>query len=150
LRALALTPFAKITGGKGMHVVTAIAGTTKNPPSWDDARAFARAFAEAAARASPARYVATMGKQHRGGKIFIDYLRNARMTTAVAPYSPRARPGATIAMPLAWNDVKKGLDPKSFTVASAAKWLKRADPWKDFARSAGSLETARKKLERVA
>jgi bifunctional non-homologous end joining protein LigD len=147
LAGLSLTPFAKLTGGKGMHVIAPIAGTRNKPPSWDDAKAFAFTFAQTLAHAAPSRYVVTKAKKHRGGKIFVDYLRNTRMATAVAPYSPRARPGATIAMPLAWHEVKPGLDPKAFTIASATKWLQRADPWKNFARAAGSLETAWEKLK---
>ena len=149
LRGVGFTPFVKTTGGKGIHVVVAIAGARAKPVTWDEAKAFALQFSERVARAAPDRYVTNMGKKHRGGKIFLDYLRNARMATAVAPYSPRARPGATVSVPLAWKDLRKGLDPKAFTILTIDKVLKRADPWKDFARSAASLETARKKLERA-
>jgi bifunctional non-homologous end joining protein LigD len=90
-----------------------------------------------------------MSKKQRGGKIFLDYLRNARSATAVGPWSPRARDGATIAVPLTWNQLKKGLDPSQFTILTAAPLLKRADPWKDLAKSSFSLETARKKLDKL-
>ena len=144
-----LTPFVKTTGGKGLHVVTAIAGTRTKPVTWDEAKAFALELAERVAKAAPERYVTNMSKKKRGGKIFLDYLRNGRMATAVAPWSPRARDGATIATPLSWNQLRKGLDPAAFTIASAAQLLKHADPWKDLAASAASLESARKKLRKI-
>jgi len=149
LTTCGLTPFVKTTGGKGIHVVTAIAGTRKNPVTWDDAKSFALELSNLLARAAPERYVTNMSKRQRGGKIFLDYLRNARMATAVAPWSPRAREGATISMPLAWNQLRKNLDPADFTVANGADLLKRADPWKDLAASAGSFENARKKLAKT-
>jgi bifunctional non-homologous end joining protein LigD len=147
--ALALcgfTPFVKTTGGKGIHVVVAIKGTPKNPARWPAAKEFAHALVERVAEAAPERYTTNMSKKQRGGKIFLDYLRNDRMATAVGPWSPRARPGATIATPAAWKDLRKGFDPAAFTLKTAAPLLKRADPWKDIAASAISLESARKKL----
>jgi bifunctional non-homologous end joining protein LigD len=87
-----------------------------------------------------------MSKAKRSGKIFLDYLRNDRMATAIGVWSPRARRGATIATPVAWKDLRKGFDPSAFTIRSAGPLLNRADPWKDLAASAISLETARKKL----
>jgi bifunctional non-homologous end joining protein LigD len=88
-----------------------------------------------------------MSKKQRVRKIFVDYLRNDMSATAVGPWSPRARPGAPIAVPLSWKDVKKGLNPADFSIPIAAGILKRADPWKDLAASAMSLEGARRKLE---
>ena len=149
LCACGLTPFVKTTGGKGIHVVAAIAGTRKNPVTWEDAKSFALELSERIARAAPERYVTNMSKRQRGGKIFLDYLRNGRMATAVAPWSPRIREGATIAAPLGWNQLRKNLDPAAFTIANAADLLKRADPWKDLAASAGSFENARKKLAKA-
>jgi bifunctional non-homologous end joining protein LigD len=144
-----LTPFVKTTGGKGIHVVVAITGTRSKPVTWDEAKSFALAVSEHCATAAPDRYVTNMSKKQRGGKIFLDYLRNGRSATAVAPWSPRARDGATISVPLAWNQLRKGLDPAAFTIESAAPLLKRADPWKDLLSSAGSFETAKKKLEKI-
>jgi len=149
LTACGLTPFVKTTGGKGLHIVVAIKGTPKKPATWPEAKAFALAFAETVARAAPDRYTTNMSKKQRGGKIFLDYLRNDRTATAVGSWSPRARPGATIAMPIPWKDLRKGLNPAEFTLVAAPALVKRADPWKDLATSAASLETARKKLESI-
>jgi bifunctional non-homologous end joining protein LigD len=149
LAAIGFTPFVKTTGGKGIHVVIAIEGTRSKGINWDDAKAFSLKVVELMAAAAPDRYVTNMSKKQRGGKIFLDYLRNARSATAVGPWSPRAREGATIAVPLTWNQIKKGLDPSAFTIPAAVPLLKRADPWKDLAKSGFSLETARKKLEKL-
>jgi len=148
LTACGLKPFVKTTGGKGLHVVVAIKGTPKNPPTWKDAKSFARDICLSLERDHPDRYTTNMAKIKRKGKIFLDYLRNDRTSTAVAPWSPRARPHAAIALPLSWPQVKRGLDPQDYTIANAKTLLKRADPWKDFAKSAVSLEAARKKLDK--
>ncbi len=147
--ACGLTPFVKTTGGKGMHVVVAIKGTPKKPVTWDDAKAFALDVSEKVARAAPDRYVTNMSKKQRVGKIFLDYLRNGRGATAVAPWSPRAREGASIAVPLAWSQLRKDLDPAAFTIAGAAAVLKRPDPWKDLAASAMLLDSVWKKLKKM-
>ena len=146
LSSCGLIPYVKTTGGKGLHVVTAIKGTPKNPLTWQDAKAFARGICVSLERDRRDRYTTNMAKANRNGKIFLDYLRNDRSSTAVAPWSPRARPHATVAFPLSWAQVKYGLDPQNYTVANARTLIKRADPWKDFAKSAVSLESARKKL----
>ena len=148
LEACGLEAFVKTTGGKGLHVVTAIKGTAKKPPTWPEAKEFARALCESVAGDDPSRYTTNMSKKQRGGKIFLDYLRNDRTATAVGPWSPRAREGATIAMPLSWSQIKKGFDPKTFTLEGAAPLLKRADPWKELEKSAGALDAARKRLGR--
>ena len=149
LELCGFTPFVKTTGGKGIHVVVAIKGTPKNPALWADAKDFAHALVDRMADAAPDRYTTNMSKKQRGGKIFLDYLRNDRMATAVGPWSPRARPGAPIATPIAWRDLRKGFDPGAFTIRTALPLLKRADPWKDLAASAIPLDTARKKLARI-
>lgn len=129
LEEIDLQSWVKTTGGKGLHVCVPIRRTL----SWDVAKALTKGLAEALAQRRPERYVATMSKQARKGKIFVDYLRNGRGQTFVAPYSTRAREGATVAMPLAWNDLKEELDPRAFTVATVPALLakRRRDPWAD-------------------
>ena len=141
LSALGLVPFVKTTGGKGLHVVVAV-----KPAEWSEVKSFAKNVALALQTADPSRYTTTISKKARTGKIFVDYLRNDRTSTGVAPYSPRARDGAPVAVPIEWKDVKPGLDPMQFTVAVAAKWMKRSEAWKDLAKSAKALGPAAKKL----
>jgi bifunctional non-homologous end joining protein LigD len=126
LKTLKLESFVKTTGGKGLHVVLPI-----RPTRWDEAKDFARSFAEAMAANQPQRYTASIKKAARGNRIFIDYLRNSREATAVAPYSTRARPGATVSAPLTWEELGKQKSPNFYTVESLPKRLAklRKDPW---------------------
>jgi bifunctional non-homologous end joining protein LigD len=144
LTALGLVPFVKTTGGKGLHVVIAVGGDT----SWSEAKSFAKAVALVMERESPDRYTTTLAKSARRGKIFIDIQRNDRMASSVAPWSPRARDGAPISVPLEWSQVKQGLDPSRFTVATSAPLLRKADPWLSLAKSARAIAPAMKKLTR--
>src|SRR5258706_16228648 len=91
---------------------------------------------------SPGKYLDNMSKSRRVGKIFLDYLRNDRMSTAVAVLSPRARDGAPVSMPVQWKDVRRGLDPKKFTVRSAPALLRKTKPWEGYVEAAQSLADA--------
>ena len=146
LEALGLTPFVKTTGGKGLHVVVPIKVDARSRIDWDAAKAFAKGVSEAMKTDHPDRFTTTLAKKARGGKIFLDYLRNGRSATAVAPWSPRARPGAGIAFPLSWDQVKPGLDSKAFNLWAAADLLQTPDPWAAFRASAASLKPAIRKL----
>jgi len=132
LDALGLVPFCKTTGGKGLHVVAPLTAPKSDRLTWKDAKAFAREVCRRLAADEPDRYLITMAKAQRNGKIFLDYLRNDRMATAVAPLSPRARPLATVSMPLTWPQVRAGLDPKRFTLRSVPKLLKGSKAWRDY------------------
>ncbi|MEG0819605.1 MAG: DNA ligase D, partial [Brevundimonas sp.] len=140
LEALGLTPFVKTTGGKGLHVVVPIKVDARSRIDWDAAKAFAKGVSEAMKTDHPDRFTTTLAKKARGGKIFLDYLRNGRSATAVAPWSPRARPGAGIAFPLRWDQVKPGLDSKAFNLWSATELLQTPDPWLDFRSTAASVK----------
>ena len=100
----------------------------KDGLGWDEAKAFAQAVCSAMANDSPDNYLINMSKKLRTGTIFLDYLRNDRMSTAVAPLSPRMREGAPVSMPLHWKQVRAGLDPKRFTMETAPALLGRASP----------------------
>jgi bifunctional non-homologous end joining protein LigD len=116
------------------------------PVPWEEAKDFCRKVAEQMTREAPDRFTATIKKVARKNRIFIDYLRNSREATAIAPYSTRARPGATVSMPLNWPQVKAGLDPKAFTMRTAASLLKKSKPWADYDKSAVPLRAAIERL----
>src|SRR5207244_631533 len=140
---LGLKCFLKTTGGKGLHVVLPV--TRRH--TWDEVKTFARAVAERMVSAMPDRFIATAGKHHRSGKIFIDYLRNARGSLAVAPYSVRARPRATVATPLSWDELEPKLDPAKFNVLTVPERLdKIGDPWDGYARVRQTLTASSKRL----
>ncbi len=127
LLAAGLRSFVKTTGGKGLHVVVPI-----DPVSdWREAKAFAKRLSGEMAADAPDRYLTRISKAERAGRLFIDYLRNDATSTAVAPYSTRSRPGAPVAMPLEWDQLREGLDPATFTLKTVPGLLaaRRADPW---------------------
>ena len=145
LEELGLIAFCKTTGGKGLHVVTPLA-PPKDELDWPTAKAFARTLCERMAADEPDRFVVNMSKAKRGGRIFLDYLRNDRLSTAVAPLSPRARDGATVSFPLTWSQVRAGLDPRRYTIRTTPALLAKTAAWADYAQSERSLETAIKRL----
>jgi bifunctional non-homologous end joining protein LigD len=132
-----LTSFVKTSGGKGLHVVAPLDASS----DWDTVKAYTKALADAMASDSPDRYVSTVSKAKRQGKILIDYLRNGRGATAVASYSTRARPGAAVSMPLGWDELDVGLGPDYFTVMNTSSRLANlaADPWDGFRSTAAPL-----------
>jgi len=132
LEALGLISFCKTTGGKGIHVVTPLSASKKDQVSWKDAKAFAHDLCMQMVADSPNRYLATMAKKARGGLIYLDYLRNDRMATAVAPLSPRARAGAPVSMPLQWTQLRSTLDPKQFTIRTAPALIAKSTAWQDY------------------
>jgi bifunctional non-homologous end joining protein LigD len=146
LDTLGLISFCKTTGGKGLHVVTPLSQPKKGKLDWPVAKAFAREVVMQMAADSPSRYLTTMAKKDRNGKIFLDYLRNDRMSTAVAVLSTRARAGATVSMPLEWTQVRTALDPKRFTIRTTPALLAKSKAWKDYDGSKRQLESAIKRL----
>jgi bifunctional non-homologous end joining protein LigD len=146
LEQLGLASFCKTTGGKGLHVVTPIHAEGVD---WAAAKAFALGVCKAMAADAPRRYLITMSKKARTGRIFLDYLRNDRLSTAVAPLSPRGRPGAPVSMPLTWSQVKKGLAPQKFTIRTVPALLAKTLAWADYAQSAASLAEAISRLGSV-
>ena len=126
----------------GRNTTTAFTVSPLKPSAeWPDAKAFTKDFADRMAADSPDKYVSTIAKAKRRGRILIDYLRNQRGQTAVAAYSTRARPGAPVSMPLAWDELDPSIGPAQFTVLNAAKRLSAlsADPWADFRKAAAPL-----------
>jgi bifunctional non-homologous end joining protein LigD len=146
LKAVGLESFCKSTGGKGLHVVTPLLDARAHAVEWPAAKSFAHVICAQMAEDSPRKYLDNMAKSQRTGRIFLDYLRNDRTSTAVAPLSPRAREGAPVSMPLTWTQVKPALDPLRFTVRSAPALLRKGDAWKDYDRGARSLKEAIRKV----
>lgn len=124
----------KTSGGKGYHVVMPL----KARAGWDQVKGFARDFAQALAGSEPTRFTATLSKKARKGKIFVDYLRNGRGSTAIAPYSTRARPGTPVAMPIAWDDLATTA-PDAFSAGAVLRDGPPADLWAGFFDSARPL-----------
>jgi bifunctional non-homologous end joining protein LigD len=122
-----LKSFVKTTGGKGLHVVLPIAPKS----DWPAAKAFTQRIAQAMAKDAPDRYIATMAKSARRGRIFIDYLRNDRGSTAVGAYSTRGFPSASVSTPLAWDELSETIRSNHFTVDNLRQRLDvlKEDPW---------------------
>jgi bifunctional non-homologous end joining protein LigD len=122
--------FLKTTGGKGLHVVAPVLPRL----SWDMGKDFCRALCEDIAKKFPGQYVTTMTKSQRTGRIFLDYLRNGRGSTAIAPYSPRARFDAPLSIPIAWAELEKGIHSDSFHMRDVGRRNSASfkDPWTEF------------------
>jgi bifunctional non-homologous end joining protein LigD len=137
LAELGLQSFVRTTGGKGLHVVVPI---TRHR-GWEEVKSFCHALADSFVSAQPDRYIATMSKAKRRGKVFVDYLRNQRGATAVASYSTRARAGAPVATPLAWDELSPNVTADQFTVKTIPARLAKLkkDPWHDFFKLRQSL-----------
>ncbi len=141
LHRLGLESFCRTSGGKGLHVVAPLTPRT----GWDETRAWCRAFAELMVADQPERYVAQVKKSIRTNKVLVDWLRNGLGSTAIASFSPRARPGAGVATRLSWREVTEKLDPAQFTLRTVPARLKRqrSDPWADFSAAARPLPDPR-------
>jgi bifunctional non-homologous end joining protein LigD len=141
LSALSLESFVKTTGGKGLHVVVPVARKW----SWDDHKAIAHAIVADLAHSEPTLYLTNMSKKLRKGKIFLDYLRNGRGATAIAPYSTRARSGALVATPLTWQELAAGAEPSQFDVPGVVQRLheQKSDPWQGFFELSQGLTASR-------
>jgi bifunctional non-homologous end joining protein LigD len=144
LEDFGLTSFVKTSGGKGLHVVAPV----EPRAGWDDAKVFAGAVAAAMAKARPDRYVSTMSKRARPGRIFVDYFRNTRGATTVAAYSTRAQAGAPISTPLTWEELSEAVRSDHFSVANLQRRLEflKRDPWEDFFKIRQSFGDALRKL----
>jgi bifunctional non-homologous end joining protein LigD len=142
LQKLGLESFPLATGGKGIHVVVPLS----RGHSWDQHRAFAETMTRLMAEDSPARYVANMSKAKRNGKIYIDFLRNQRGATAIAPYSTRARKGAHVAVPLSWSALSRLADAHPASVKDAARLARAGDPWKGYAKLKQALPLSKLKI----
>jgi bifunctional non-homologous end joining protein LigD len=138
LDAIGLASFALLTGGKGVHVVAPIA----RRHTWPTVKRFSRALAEHFAAQLPGRYVATMRKARRKGRIFIDYFRNDRTASAIAPYSPRAREGAPVAWPVTWEELAKAPAADTVSLVTAMRRLAEPDPWDDYHKTQQHLTAA--------
>jgi bifunctional non-homologous end joining protein LigD len=127
LEAAGLQSFPMVTGGKGIHVIAALDGRN----DWDEVKSFAAGLARSFAARDPDRFIATASKAKRKGRIFIDWLRNERGATAILPYSPRARKGAPVAVPVSWSELSRLKSAAAFDTLLVLKRLKdaRRDPW---------------------
>jgi bifunctional non-homologous end joining protein LigD len=143
---MGLTSFLKTTGGKGLHVVVPVTPRLE----WDAFKDATRLIAERMVKDDPSAYTTNMSKAARRGKIFIDFLRNGRNATFIAPYSPRARVGAPVAVPISWEELAGGIDPAKLTIRTVPPRLAKVrDPWRDISTVKQSITAAQlRALER--
>lgn len=149
LEDLKLKSFVKLTGGKGLHVHIPIAPLY----DWEQVKSFSQTLALQLVSVNPDKYIATMSKKARKGKIFVDYLRNGYGATAVVPYSLRAKPTSAVALPIEWTELKKIKSPQEYTIRKALKKIKarKADPWKGMLKLKQKIQVLKplKKLSEV-
>ncbi|MCR6671961.1 non-homologous end-joining DNA ligase [Devosia ginsengisoli] len=138
LAAWALESYALVTGGKGIHVIAPLKPTTE----WPEVKSFCKTFAQRLADKFPDRFTANSRKASRKGKLFIDYLRNERGSTAIAPWSTRSREGAPVAVPVSWDELETVKAANQFSLADAVKRAKQPDPWKYYASTTQSITKA--------
>jgi bifunctional non-homologous end joining protein LigD len=143
LGELGLDTLPLVTGGKGIHVVAPL----RRSADWARVKAFTKGFATMMAGEHPDVFVATMTKSRRRGRIFLDWLRNERGSTAIAPYSTRARKGAPVAMPVSWEELRGLTSASSFGIDEALRRLARPDPWAAYERIGQSI--TKKMLEEL-
>lgn len=143
LDELGLENFVKTTGGKGLHVVVPLTRRA----GWDEVKAFSKALAEEVAKADPKRYIATMSKAERKGRIFVDYVRNSRGATSVAAYSTRARQNAPVSTPLEWDELSDNLFSDAYTIENLPQRLNslKKDPWQNITKTRQSITKSMRK-----
>lgn len=144
LDRLGLVPFVKSTGSRGLHVVVPLAGDA----GFAETRAFAREVAALLVAGNPEGLTTEVRQAKRGGRVYVDVLRNGYAQTAVAPYSVRALPGAPVAVPLDWDELGPRLDPRRYTIGNVFRRLgRKADPWQDMATQSRPLAPAQGRLQ---
>jgi bifunctional non-homologous end joining protein LigD len=143
LRELGLESFLKTTGGKGLHVVAPI----RRGPDWEEVKAFTKAVVEQMAGETPERFTANMSKKSRKGRIYVDFLRNQRTATFIAPYSTRAKPGAPVSTPISWDELDEGVRSDQFNTANLPRRLQnlKADPWAEIDKMRQGITAAAKR-----
>lgn len=146
LKKLNWAPYVQTTGSKGFHVISPI----QRKHTFDQVRQYARQIARLLVRRDPERYTLEHRKNKRQGRIFLDVLRNAYGATAVAPYSVRARPGAPVATPLDWDEVRSGASPRDWDITSIpARLAQKEDPWKSMQKYARAIHPRQKPLDQM-
>jgi bifunctional non-homologous end joining protein LigD len=143
LRDLGLESFLKTTGGKGLHVVVPI----RRGPDWDEVKAFTKAVVEQMAGDDPARFTANMSKAKRKGRIYVDFLRNQRTATFIAPFSTRAKPGAPVSVPIFWEELDEGVRSDQFNTTTLPRRLLslKEDPWAEIDNQRQGITAAAKR-----